>query len=59
MAEPSGYSETRDDAGVGSDRETTTGIPRWVWVSVLIVAVVALAIVAMMLIGGGHTIPDH
>jgi hypothetical protein len=32
-----------------------TGVPRWLKVSVIIVAVLALLIVVMMLIGGG----DH
>jgi hypothetical protein len=57
MADPPGYPDTGDDTGVGSDRESTSRIPRWVWVSGIIVAVVVLAVVAIMLISGGEHVP--
>lgn len=44
---------------MGTDREPTTGVPRWVWVSGIVVAVLALVIVAVLLIGGGHNPPSH
>jgi hypothetical protein len=43
----------RSGADMRPDREPT-GIPRWVKVSLIIVAVVGLLIVVMTLIGGGH-----
>jgi hypothetical protein len=46
-----------DDTGVGPDRESTTGIPRWLWVSAIIVAIVVLAVVAIKLIAGGVHVP--
>ncbi|MPZ18488.1 MAG: hypothetical protein GEV06_11325 [Luteitalea sp.] len=54
MTNRSLYPDTGHDTGAGSDRESTSGLPRWVWVSGIIVAVVVLAVVAIMLIGGGH-----
>jgi hypothetical protein len=37
------------------DREPTAGIPRWVKVAALVVAVLALLVLLMFLIGGGHS----
>ncbi len=37
----------------GADYEADTGIPRWVKLTGIVMAVVALLIVAMVLIGGG------
>ena len=55
MADPPRNSDTGDDTGVGPDREPTTGIPRWVWVSGIVVVLVVLAVAAVMLtVGGGH-----
>ncbi len=42
-----------DDTGVGPDRESITGAPRWVKVSGIIALVVVLLIAVMMLFGGG------
>jgi hypothetical protein len=52
MTDPPSYPDTGHDTGVEPDRESTTGIPRWVWMSGIIVAVVVLAVVAVMVIGG-------
>jgi len=35
------------------DHESRTGLPRWVKVAGIVLAVVALLVVVMMLIGGG------
>ncbi|MGH3985549.1 MAG: hypothetical protein ACRDST_23415 [Pseudonocardiaceae bacterium] len=44
------------DTGVGPDRESTTGTPRWVKVSGIIAIVLVLLFVIMMFagIGGSH-----
>jgi hypothetical protein len=42
-----------DDSGMVYDRESTTGIPRWVKVVGIIAVVVALLVVVMLLVGGG------
>jgi len=41
------------DTGVGSDRGTTTGTPRWVKLFGIIALIVVLLVVIMMLTGGG------
>jgi hypothetical protein len=46
----------------GPDRESPTGVSRWVKVVGYIVAVVVLLVVVMLLVGGGlggHQIPQH
>jgi hypothetical protein len=42
-----------DDSGMGYDRESAPGIPRWVKVVGIVVAVVALLVVVMLFVGGG------
>jgi hypothetical protein len=64
MADPPPYpgskGDTGDDTGVGTDRESTTGTPRWVWVVGIIIIVASLVMLARMLIipllmgGMGH-----
>jgi hypothetical protein len=47
--------DTREDAGVSADRGSPPGMPRWVKLSGIIVAVLVLLVVIVMLIaGGGH-----
>ncbi|MBI3972482.1 MAG: hypothetical protein HY332_14475 [Chloroflexi bacterium] len=52
--------ETGDDAGVGSDRGSTTsapaypGAPRWVKVSGIVVLVLVLLVVIVIVAGGGQ-----
>jgi hypothetical protein len=41
------------DTGVGPDRESTTGTPRWVKVSAIIALVLVVLVVVMLLVGGG------
>jgi hypothetical protein len=45
--------DPEDDSGMVYDREPPPGIPRWVKVAGIIVAVVALLVVVMLLVGGG------
>lgn len=59
MANPPRYPDTGKGPGVGSDRESTGGMPRWVKVVGVIVAVLVLLFVAVQLVGGGHQIPQH
>jgi hypothetical protein len=42
-----------DDSGMVYDRESPPGMPRWVKVAGIILAVVALLVVVMLLVGGG------
>ena len=42
-----------DDPGMVHDRESPPGMPRWVKVAGIILAVVALLVVVMLLVGGG------
>jgi hypothetical protein len=56
MAEPPRFPATGDD-DVRYDDERPR-IPRWVEVAVIAAFIVALAVVAVLLIGG-HTIPQH
>ena len=44
-----------EDVGVTADRESPPGMPRWVKVSGIIVAVLVLLLIVVLLIsGGGH-----
>lgn len=56
MADPPPYPDTSDDTGVGPDRGSTTGTPRWVKVLGIVGLVVVLLVVVMMFTGGGD---DH
>lgn len=53
MTEPPHRPEPGDDSGVRYDDESAVGIPRWVKVAGIIVAVLALLVVLVMLVGGG------
>lgn len=54
MPDPPAYPDTGDDTGVGADRESTTGIPRWVKVSAIVALVLVVLVVVMLLVGGDH-----
>ncbi len=58
MADPTRYPDTDNDTGVGPDRESTTGTPRWVKVFGIIALVVVLLFAILMFTrgpsGGGH-----
>ncbi len=47
------------DSWMRYDDESSTGIPRWVKVIGIILAVVALLAVIMLLVGGGHSPRRH
>jgi len=53
MTDPARNPETSDDTGLRYDRDSRTGIPRWVRVVGIVVAVLALLIVIVLLVGGG------
>jgi hypothetical protein len=58
MADPPASPDTGDDAGVGPDRGSTAGTPRWVKVF----GIVALAVVVLflvLLLAGGHRGPGR
>jgi hypothetical protein len=55
MAEPPRDHETGEDAGVTARRGSPPGMPRWVKVSAIIAAVLAILLVIVMLLSGsGH-----
>jgi hypothetical protein len=58
MADRPPYPDTGDDTGAGPDRGSTTGMPRWVKVSVIVIIVLVLAFVILQVTGigpgGGH-----
>jgi hypothetical protein len=53
MADRPHSPSTGDDSGSVYDHESTVGIPRWVKVAGIILAVVALLVVVVLLVGGG------
>jgi hypothetical protein len=53
MTDPPRSRGTGDDGGTRYDRDSSTGIPRWVKVVAIVVAIMALLVVVMMLVGGG------
>jgi Na+-transporting methylmalonyl-CoA/oxaloacetate decarboxylase gamma subunit len=52
MTDPPGSSGAGDDQDTRYDRESTTGIPRWVKLVGIVVAILVLLVVVMMLVGG-------
>lgn len=59
MTDPPRYPDALSDSGADPDRGTPPGMPRWVKVSGLIVGVVVLALIAIMIIGGGDHGPSR
>ena len=53
MIDPPPQPETSDDNGMRYDGDSRTGIPRWVKVVGIVVAVLALLVVIVLLVGGG------
>jgi len=51
--------ESSDDRWMRYEDESSTGIPRWLKVVGIILAVVALLVVIMLLVGGGHSPRRH
>jgi hypothetical protein len=56
MADPAGCPDTGDDTGVGTDRGSSPGTPRWVKVSAAIILVLVLVFVVLKItgLGGEH-----
>jgi hypothetical protein len=54
VTDPPRHPEPGDDSGMRYDREPGGGLPRWLRLAAIIVAVLALLVVVMLLIGGGH-----
>jgi hypothetical protein len=52
MVDPPRYSDSAEDPDV--EPESTTGMPRWVKISGIVVLVVILVVVIMLLIGSNH-----
>jgi uncharacterized cupredoxin-like copper-binding protein len=58
MADPSLDPGSGDTGGAGPDRRSTTGMPRWVKVFLIVTLVVVLVVVILLITGGGHG-PDR
>jgi hypothetical protein len=56
MADPP---RRRDPAGLGADGASAPGMPRWVKLSLIVVAVLVLLLVIVMLIAGGDHGPSR
>jgi hypothetical protein len=54
MADPPRARDPGEAAGVGADRGSPPGMPRWVKVSGIILAVLVLLLVIVLLISGGE-----
>jgi hypothetical protein len=48
-----------DDRLDYDDHESATGVPRWVKLTGIVLAVVALIVVVILLVGGGHSPRRH
>jgi hypothetical protein len=60
MTDPPHDTDTSDDDGTKYDYESPTGIPRWVKVVGIVLAILALLVVIMLLVGdGGHSPRRH
>ena len=59
MADPPRDRHTGEDARLAADRQPAPGMPRWVKVTAVIVAVLALLLVIVMLISGGSHGPQR
>lgn len=58
MSDRPGSPAPGDDSELAYDRESSTGIPRWVKVSGIVVLLVALLVAVVMLISGGQHGPS-
>jgi hypothetical protein len=55
MVEQPPYPDYGDDIGLGPDRESPPGMPRWVKVSgIVVVVLVLLVVIVMFVVGGQH-----
>jgi hypothetical protein len=54
MGDPPRARDQGEDADLAADRGSPPGMPRWVKVSGIIVAVLVLLLVVVLLVSGGH-----
>jgi hypothetical protein len=52
VADPPPYPDTGDDTGVGPDRGSATGTPRWVFVLGIIIAIVLVLLLVVLHLTG-------
>jgi hypothetical protein len=52
MADPPRYPDTGDDTGLGRDRGSATGTPRWVSVLGIIIAIALVLLVVVLHLTG-------
>jgi hypothetical protein len=53
MPEPPPYTDIGDPADAKPERPPTSGMPRWVKVSLIVAAVIVVLVVVVLLVGGG------
>jgi hypothetical protein len=53
------HPETGDDTGFRPELYSTTGPPRWVKVSAVLIAFLIAAVLIMLLVGGNHGPGNH
>jgi hypothetical protein len=54
VGDPTRDPDTGDDIGVGTERESTNGTPRWVKVSGLVAVLLLVFLLVIALLTGGH-----
>jgi hypothetical protein len=54
MGDPTREHDTGDDLGVGTDRDSPNGTPRWVKMFGLIAALLLVLLLVIALLTGGH-----
>ena len=59
MADLPPYPDTGNDTGVGPDRGSAPGTPRWVKVFGIVLVVLVLLVVVVLLVGGGSHGPGR
>jgi hypothetical protein len=59
MADPPRPRDPGEAADLAADRGSPPGMPRWVKVSGLIVAVLVLLLIVVLLVSGGHSPRRH
>jgi hypothetical protein len=52
MADPPSYPDTGDDTGVGRDRGSASGTPRWVLVLGIVIAIVLVLLLVFLHLTG-------
>jgi hypothetical protein len=54
MPDSSSYPDAGDAPGLGPNRESTTGTPRWLRLFAIVALVLVVLVVVMLVVVGGH-----